>query len=108
MMDRSPKKAPAPRVGPPPLSLFSCVVAKRSLRRSGPLTLHSADPASHSSAIVFTEPPGRRGQRVCHPLEVQQRHHLPFLHAALEAFTSCEATRHTSWATKRAADAFQV
>lgn len=49
------------------------------------LRLHTARPLS---------PQGPRSQRatcLCHPLEIQQQEHLPFLHAALEAFTSCEA-----------------
>lgn len=49
------------------------------------LLLHTAWPLSPQGPGI------QRATRLCHPLEIQQQEHLPFLHAALEAFTSCEA-----------------
>ena len=49
------------------------------------LQLHTARPLSPQGPL------SQRATCLCHPLEIQQQEHLPFLHAALEAFASCEA-----------------
>lgn len=75
---------------------FLCVVTKQSLRwcrpeKRGPVTLTPHLPLRTAWLLSSRGPGSQRATCLCHPLEIQQQEHLPFLHAALEAFTSCEA-----------------
>lgn len=65
------------------------------------LPLHTAQLLSPKS------PRSQRATYLCHPLEIQQQEHLPFLHAALEAFTLCDATLSPQgWPSPGAKDAY--
>lgn len=60
--------------------------------RKGALWPSAPQPLLHTALPLSPEGPGsQRATCRCHPLELQQQEHLPFLHAVLEAFTSCEA-----------------
>lgn len=89
-----------PDTNPPPYSSTQPLFYVLSLNshfssvdlRKGALWPWTLQLPLHTARLLSPQGPGiQRATCLCHPLEIQQQEHLPFLHAALEAFASCEA-----------------